>query len=116
MSKRLYVNIAERIMADILIAGLEPGTKLKSVREYALEYKVNAKTVQRAFDYLDSIKIFYSIVGEGRYLAKESDVIERIKNQLIDAEAQIFVEKMKSYNLSLDAITEIVKENYERSN
>lgn len=113
MSKQLYINIAEQIMSDILINNIIPGSKLKSVRDYALEYKVNPKTIQRAFDYLDTINIFYSVIGEGRYLSAESDVIERIKSELIDAEAEVFVSKMKSYNLSLAEVNQIIKENYE---
>ncbi len=116
MSKQLYVNVAEKIMSDILIAKLEPGTKLKSVREYALEYKVNAKTIQRAFEYLDSLDIFYSVVGEGRFLANDQDVLKIIEQQLIDAEAEAFVLKMQSYQLSLADINQVIKESYERNN
>lgn len=103
-------------MSDILMNDIKPGTKLKSVREYALEYKVNAKTIQRAFDYLDSLKIFYTVVGEGRFLSQSEDVIERIKNELIDSEAELFVLKMQYYNLTLDEINKIVRESYERNN
>lgn len=103
-------------MKDILLAQVEPGSKVKSVREYALNYKVNAKTIQRAFDYLDKLEIFYTIVGEGRFLSNDGEVITRIKAQLIDAEAAVFVDKMKSYNLTLTDINQIIKENYERTN
>lgn len=103
-------------MSDILIEGIEPGSKVKSVREYALEYKVNAKTIQRAFEYLDQKQIFYSVVGEGRFLATGDDPIKRIKIELIDDEAEKFVLTMKSYQLSLDEINRIIKENYERNN
>lgn len=115
VNKKLYVSIAEKIMRDILMDEVQPGSKVKSVREYALEYKVNAKTIQRAFDYLDSLNIFYTVVGEGRYLSQSDDVIDQIKIQLIDSEAEIFVLKMMSYNLSLEEITQIIKENYERN-
>lgn len=115
VNKGLYVEIAERIMSDILIANLKPGTKVKSVREYALDYKVNPKTIQRAFEYIDDLNIFYTIKGEGRYLSRDSDVIKLIKNQLIDSEAEAFVIRMKSYNLSLEAINQIIKESYERN-
>lgn len=100
-------------MSDILINNIEPGSKVKSVRDYALRYKVNPKTIQRAFDYLDTIDIFYSVVGEGRYLSSDSDVTERIKRELIDAEAELFVSKMKSYKLTIAEVNQIIKENYE---
>lgn len=116
MSKQLYINIAELILRDLLINQTNPGSKLKSVREFALEYKVNAKTVQRAFDYLETFNLFYSIVGEGRFLINDPAVLAKIKYILIDAEAEEFVSKMKKYNLSLEDAQKIIKENYERDN
>lgn len=102
-------------MREILIANLKPGSKVKSVREYAIDYKVNPKTIQRAFEYIDELNIFYTNKGEGRYLSKNNDVMKLIKNELIDSEAEAFVNKMMSYNLSLETINQIIKESYERN-
>ncbi len=102
-------------MSDILIENLEPGSKLKSVREYAIAYSVNPKTIQRAFDYLDDIKIFHSIVGEGRFLSSEGDVIKQIRIHLIESEVELFISKMKTYKLPLEEIESLVKECYERN-
>ncbi len=113
MSNQLYVKIANQILSDILINKVQPGQKLLSVREYALLYKVNAKTVQRAFEYLEQKQIFYSIVGEGRYLIDKQEVIDLIKNELIFEEAKQFVTKMQTYQLSLEELYQIIKENYE---
>lgn len=114
MSNPLYMNIARQILTEILVNQVKPGQKISSVREYALAYKVNAKTIQRAFDYLDQKQIFYSIVGEGRYLSSDEEVIDLIKNELIFEEAKQFVIKMQTYQLSLEDVTQIIKENYER--
>lgn len=113
MNEPLYIKIANQILSDILVNQIMPGQKLSSVREYALDYKVNAKTVQRAFEYLDQKQIFYSVIGEGRFLANSDDTIDLIKDQLIYEEAKQFVRKMQTYKLSLEEVYQIIKENYE---
>lgn len=113
VSKRLYIEIADLILKDIYLSDLKPGSKLKSVREFAIEYKVNAKTVQRAFDYLDTFNIFYTEVGEGRFLEHDENVHNVIRHKLIYVEAENFIQKMKEYNITLEEMIEIVKENYE---
>ncbi len=112
---QIYVDVAEKIMSDILNNDPMPGQKVKSVREYALQFKVNAKTIQRSFEYLDKLEIFISVVGGGRFLRDDIDVKEKIKYELIYSEAKTFVTKMKKYNLSLEEIKQIIKENYERN-
>lgn len=113
MSDRLYKKIANQILRDILDSELKPGSKLQSVREYALKYKVNPKTIQRAFDYLEQYEVFVIISGDGRYLSSNYKCIDTIRFQLIDQEVELFVEKMKLNKLSYTEITELIKEKYE---
>lgn len=116
MSKQLYVSVAEKIMADILLENLSPGQKLRSVREYAIKYSVNPKTIQRAFDYLDDINIFYSVVGEGRFLVSNPDIIKQIEKHLIISEVKLFTSKMMTYNLTDEQVISYIRSEYERNN
>ncbi len=104
MSKILYEQIADRIMVNILDEGYLPGDKYKSVREIAVLFTVNPKTVQRAFDHLNKIGIFETVVGDGRYLSANNDVIKQIHDHLIVSEVENFIEKMQSYNLTNEQI------------
>lgn len=50
--RAIYLQIADKIMDDIM-AGLHPvEERIPSVREYAAMVEVNANTVMRAYDYL----------------------------------------------------------------
>lgn len=113
MKKLLYIEIAEKIMIEVLKTGMEANSKVPSVREMALKYQANPKTIQKAFDHLDDLGIFHSVIGGGRYLADDQNIITNIKKQLIEAEIIEFVEKMQSFECDLAFIIDQVKEKYE---
>lgn len=113
MSKVLYVQVAEKIMINILENDCKPGDKYKSVREIALEFSVNPKTVQRAFDHLNSIGIFETVVGGGRYLSKDSDVLDVIYKHLILSEIERFITQMQFLNIGRNQLLEYIDDYYE---
>ncbi len=113
MKKLLYIQVAEKIMIEALNSDMEPGAKMPSVREMALKHSANAKTIQKAFDYLDDKGIFTSVVGGGRYLSTDKDVLKTIKTQLVNAEIDAFIHKMKEYECDKQFIINKLEEDYE---
>lgn len=114
MKKLLYVEIAEKIMTEVIRTNMQANTKVPSVREMALKYNVNPKTIQKAFEYLDDRGIFYSVVGEGRFLSADEGIIANIKEQLLEEEFIGFVTKMQAYDCDVEFVTAKIKEYYER--
>ncbi len=104
MKRLLYIEIAEKIMMQVLKSELQTNSKVPSVREMALTYNVNPKTIQRAFEYLDELGIFYSVVGEGRFLSNDEQVVASIKKNLINSDIENFVAKMQEYECDLDEL------------
>ena len=43
----IYIQIEEQIKLDIITNKYKPGEKIKSVREFALELKINPNTINR---------------------------------------------------------------------
>lgn len=63
--RAIYLQIADKIMDDIM-AGLHPvEERIPSVREYAAMVEVNANTVMRAYDYLTREEIIFNRRGIG---------------------------------------------------
>ncbi len=114
MKRLLYIEIAEKIMIQVLKSEIEANTKVPSVREMALIHNVNPKTIQRAFDYLDDLGLFYSVVGEGRFLSNDEATINNIKKNLITSEIESFVFKMKEYGCHQEELITKIKEQYEK--
>ncbi len=113
MKKLLYIQLAEKIMIEALNSNMEPGAKMPSVREMALKHSANAKTVQKAFDYLDDKGIFTSVVGGGRYLSTDENILHSIKQELVEVEIAAFINKMKEFECDKQFIMKKIEEDYE---
>ncbi len=100
-------------MMEVINTNMQANTKVPSVREMALKYKANPKTIQKAFDYLDDRGIFYSVVGEGRFLSADENVISTIKEQLLNEEFENFIAKMQAYDCDVEFVVAKIKEYYE---
>ena len=72
-NKPIYLQIADRIMDEILQEVYEEGGRILSVREYAGIVEVNANTVVRTYDYLQTQGIIYNKRGLGYFVATEAD-------------------------------------------
>ena len=68
-SKAIYLQIADRICDEILLGQFGEEERIPSVREYAAIVEVNANTVMRSFDYLQSQNIIYNKRGIGYFVA-----------------------------------------------
>ena len=62
----IYLQIVDLIRNDISSGKLKPGQKLPSVREYALEFKVNPNTICKAMQILEDKKIIYTRANRWR--------------------------------------------------
>lgn len=64
-SRAIYLQIADRICDDILLGQYEEEGRIPSVREYASIVEVNANTVMRSYEYLQSQEVIYNKRGIG---------------------------------------------------
>ena len=79
----IYQQIGDNIKQKIVKGELKCGDKIKSVREFAEEANVNPNTVQRAFNCLEMEKILYSERTSGRYVTKDTEIINELKKNMI---------------------------------
>ena len=68
-NKPIYLQIADRIMDEILQNVYEEEGRILSVREYAGVVEVNAITVVRTYDYLQNQGIIYNKRGLGYFVS-----------------------------------------------
>ena len=69
-SKPIYLQIADRIMEEILQEVYPEEDRIPSVREYAAMVEVNANTVVRAYDFLQTQNIIFNKRGIGYFVSK----------------------------------------------
>lgn len=81
-SKAIYLQIAERICDEILLGQYPEEERIPSVREYAAMVEVNANTVMRSFDYLQTQNIIYNKRGIGYFVASGAkEVIHALRKE-----------------------------------
>lgn len=91
----IYVQIAQRIRADIISGKLKPDEKLTSVRDLADEAGANPNTIQRALASLEQEGFVYSQRTSGRYVTDNQDLIAKSRQMLAQEQLDNFTNKMK---------------------
>jgi DNA-binding transcriptional regulator YhcF (GntR family) len=91
----IYLQIAERIRAQIASGELPPGGKIPTVREIAETAGVNPNTVQRALSELESSGLVAAERGNGgRYVNDNPGILDKLKQNLARNAASDYISRM----------------------
>jgi GntR family transcriptional regulator len=72
-SAPIYLQIVEAVQRLAATGHLQPGEQLPTVRQLAVELRVNPNTVARAYLELDRKGVISSQQGRGTYVSTQSD-------------------------------------------
>lgn len=106
----IYIQIEDKIKLDIITNKYQPGEKIKSVREFALELKINPNTINRALLELEEQGLIITQRTSGKYITEDKNIIEKEKNKLINKKIDEFMNDMKELRLDKNKIIQIIKE------
>lgn len=67
----IYAQIVEQVRHRVAAGQLKPGDQLPTVRQLALELRVNFNTVARAYRLLDEAGIISTQQGRGTYILEQ---------------------------------------------
>ena len=111
-SKAIYLQMADRIWDEILLGQLGEEERIPSVREYAAIVEVNANTVMRSFDYLQSQNIIYNKRGIGYFVATGArELIHSLRKDIfLKEELDYFFRQIKTLDIPIEEITDIYRE------
>lgn len=111
-SKAIYLQIADRICDEILLGQFAEEERIPSVREYATVVEVNANTVMRSFDYLQSQNIIYNKRGIGYFVATGArELIHSLRKDIfLKEELDYFFRQIKTLDIPIEEITDIYRE------
>jgi len=77
----IYLQIVEQLKIYIISGILKPGERLPSVRELALQTKVNPNTMQKSLTELENLKLIYTERTNGKYITTDINLINKYKEQ-----------------------------------
>lgn len=90
-STPIYQQIYDNLLRLIVLKVLESGDKLPSVRELALQIKINPNTIQKAYKALEHDGYVVSMKGKGNFVNDYAAVLEQYRSNIEDCIMRDFV-------------------------
>ena len=101
----IYIQLVEQLKIYIISGHIKPGERLLSVRELALQTKVNPNTMQKALAELETIKLIYTERTNGKFVTTDQELINKYKKEYADELSSKYFSNMESIGFSkLEAI------------
>lgn len=91
----IYSQLIQKIKYAVVSGELKPGDKLQSVRDMALDAKVNPNTMQRALTELEREGLLYTQRTSGRFVTDDLALLEQVKKSLANEQIKSFFDAMK---------------------
>ena len=110
----IYIQLVEELKISIISGTIGPNEKLLSVRDLALQKRVNPNTMQKALTELENMKLIYTERTNGKFVTNDTKLIDEFKQKYADDLSFNYVKNMKSLGYKIDEIIEIIKESEEK--
>lgn len=106
----IFVQIIDRIQMQILSGKYQPGDKLPSVRDLAMEAAVNPNTMQRALAELERSGLVYTQRTSGRFITEDQNMIDQLKRERAKETIETFFLHMQSIGFSKEETMAMMSE------
>ena len=102
----IYIQLVEQLKEYIVAGNFKAGEKLPSVREFAMQIKVNPNTVQKALAEIENQKLIYTERTNGKFVTENEELIENVKKELANEKVQKYFQNMNKLGIDKEkAIT-----------
>ena len=102
-----YRQIIDQVRSAIASGRLEPGQRLPTVRQLAVDLSINPNTVSRAYTELELTGLVETQMGSGTFVGHQEvnqDDVE--KQRMLDQICQELLSRGSTYGFSLEEIME----------
>ncbi len=105
----IYSQIIDEMTMRIASGAYEPGEKLQSVRDLAMDAGVNPNTMQKALAELERRGLVYTERTSGRFVTKEEKVLKALHEELAGKYFEELVDKLRKIGMSGEEIARAVR-------
>ena len=106
----IYYQIKQYIYKEIIVEHLEPGDKLPSVRQLAVDLTVNVNTIQRALSDLVDEGILDTQRGRGNFVTNDMKKIMNLKRQVVENQLAEMYRNLNELQITDDEIIDYVNQ------
>ncbi|MEW6871038.1 GntR family transcriptional regulator [Trueperella pyogenes] len=115
-SRPIWIQLAEIFGQKIVSGEWQPGAKIPSVRELALEQGANPNTIQRALGKLDDDGLTVAERAQGRFVTGDESVIQRRREESAAAQTDRHIVALQGLGLTLDRAVDLLKRRWDTTN
>ncbi len=77
----IYIQLVEQLKIYIISGRIKPGDRLPSVRDLALQSKVNPNTMQKALTELEDLGLIYTERTNGKFVTTDKKLIDKYQKE-----------------------------------
>lgn len=107
----LYLQIARQVESLVTVGTLKVGDQLPTVRELAMELRINFNTVARAYHVLDDQGLISTQRGRGTYIWEQptGEMMESLKWKTLEELARKYLAECQNLGYSADQAAEMLR-------
>lgn len=105
----IYIQLVEQLKNYIISGKIKGGERLPSVRELALQTKVNPNTMQKALMELEELKIIYTERTNGKFVTSDKELLDKLKFESVNNLVNNFFQSMESLGFDKNKTIEYLK-------
>lgn len=106
----IYIQLVEQLKIYIISGKIKSGDRLPSVRELALQTKVNPNTMQKALVELEELSLIYTERTNGKFVTTNQSLIDKYKKEYADELSNKYFSSMESIGFNKPEAVEYLKE------
>lgn len=111
----VYVQVVRYFKEQIAKGLFEPGQEIPSRRELAHRLKINPNTAQRAYKEMEEQGLIFTEGNLPSRITKDEGVLKKVRKELIMEAVETFVHSVRTINVPLEEVLQIVREYYEKA-
>lgn len=109
----IYVQIVQHIKKKIISEEIKGGERLPSVRDFAIDFKVNPNTIQRVYTELENENLIFTQRGIGKFVTEDKEVVKILKKDMFNETIDTFIKDSKELGFSKEDIVTIISERFQ---
>lgn len=108
----VYIQVIRQFKEQIATGIYEPGQEIPSRRELANRLKINPNTAQRAYKEMEEAGLIYTERNLPSKITRDEKILGSVREELILEAVDSFVNSIRSINVPVDEVLDLVKEKY----
>ena len=105
----IYIQLVEYLKIYIISGNIKPGERLPSIRELALQTKVNPNTMQKALQELENLKLIYTERTNGKYITMDEKLISEYRDDYANELSKKYFTNMETLGFSKKETIKYIK-------